>query len=140
MSDRYRINEPQAACDIIDGEAVFIDFVSGSYFSVTGSGAEIVEMLRHGLSESEITAAFRDSDRGFTETSTTQIQSFIEVLLTEQLIVRQSEKPNSIDAVSYNCRQFSPPGLEKFDDLQDLLLLDPIHDVDGTGWPARKVA
>jgi hypothetical protein len=25
-----------------------------------------------------------------------------------------------------------------YEDMQDLLLLDPIHDVDETGWPARK--
>ena len=28
--------------------------------------------------------------------------------------------------------------LAVYEDMQDLLLLDPIHDVDETGWPARK--
>jgi hypothetical protein len=30
---------------------------------------------------------------------------------------------------------FAPPRLEVFDDLQDLFLVDPIHDVDEAGWP-----
>jgi hypothetical protein len=30
------------------------------------------------------------------------------------------------------------PKLTVYEDMQDLLLLDPIHDVDETGWPARK--
>jgi hypothetical protein len=28
--------------------------------------------------------------------------------------------------------------LERYTDMQELLLLDPIHDVDQTGWPRRK--
>jgi len=34
---------------------------------------------------------------------------------------------------------FAPPVLEVYTDMQDLLLLDPIHDVDETvGWPSPK--
>jgi hypothetical protein len=29
--------------------------------------------------------------------------------------------------------------LERYTDMQELLLLDPIHDVDESGWPHRKV-
>ena len=30
---------------------------------------------------------------------------------------------------------FQKPTFEKYTDMQQLLLLDPIHDVDDTGWP-----
>jgi hypothetical protein len=33
---------------------------------------------------------------------------------------------------------FTRPVLTKFTDMQDLLLLDPIHDVNSSGWPAKK--
>ena len=32
---------------------------------------------------------------------------------------------------------FTEPVLEEFDDLKDLLLLDPVHDVAEAGWPVR---
>jgi hypothetical protein len=32
-----------------------------------------------------------------------------------------------------------PPVLERYTDMQELLFLDPIHDVDESGWPHRKV-
>lgn len=32
-------------------------------------------------------------------------------------------------------RPYQPPQVEAFNDLQDILLLDPIHDVDEAGWP-----
>ena len=31
-----------------------------------------------------------------------------------------------------------PPVLNKYTDMQDLLLIDPIHDVEAHGWPAKR--
>jgi hypothetical protein len=33
---------------------------------------------------------------------------------------------------------FIAPVLAVYTDMQDLLLLDPIHDVDEIGWPTRR--
>ena len=34
---------------------------------------------------------------------------------------------------------YEPPTLKKYDDMADLLLVDPIHDVAAeTGWPERR--
>ena len=35
-------------------------------------------------------------------------------------------------------RAFRAPVLQKFTDMQEMLLLDPIHDVDARGWPHQK--
>ena len=35
-------------------------------------------------------------------------------------------------------RAFAEPRVETFSDLQDLFLVDPIHDVDEAGWPHAK--
>jgi hypothetical protein len=35
-------------------------------------------------------------------------------------------------------RGYDPPVLNRYDDLQKLALLDPIHDVEEAGWPNRK--
>jgi hypothetical protein len=34
--------------------------------------------------------------------------------------------------------RFEFPTLHKYTDMEDLLLLDPIHDVDDTGWPNKN--
>jgi hypothetical protein len=36
-------------------------------------------------------------------------------------------------------KTWQAPELSIYEDMQDLLQLDPIHDVDETGWPARKL-
>jgi hypothetical protein len=34
---------------------------------------------------------------------------------------------------------YKAPALAVHEDMQDLITLDPIHDVDQVGWPTRKV-
>jgi hypothetical protein len=36
-----------------------------------------------------------------------------------------------------NGRPYSPPKLSAYTDMQELLLLDPVHEVDDAGWPSR---
>jgi hypothetical protein len=35
-------------------------------------------------------------------------------------------------------RQYQAPTIERFDDLEELLVLDPIHEVDEAGWPVTR--
>jgi hypothetical protein len=35
-------------------------------------------------------------------------------------------------------RRFQAPRFEKHTDMQDLILLDPVHEVADTGWPHAK--
>ena len=46
---------------------------------------------------------------------------------------KQDQKPKSQE--DGNPDEYSTPVLEKFTDMADLLLLDPIHEVDESGWP-----
>ena len=67
------------------------------------------------------------------------IQTFVTALLDEDLIedVEEVDDLDRHDAVAGDGerRPFSPPQVQRFDDLQELLLLDPIHDVSDQGWP-----
>jgi hypothetical protein len=35
-------------------------------------------------------------------------------------------------------RSYAPPDVHKYDDLEELLRLDPVHDVDEVGWPVPR--
>ena len=35
-------------------------------------------------------------------------------------------------------KPYTAPAVQKYDDLEDLLLLDPIHEVDEAGWPVAR--
>ena len=59
-------------------------------------------------------------------------------LLAEGLIVHHELGERAPADVPRSALEFAPPRLEKYSDLEDLLVLDPIHDVDEAGWPIAK--
>ena len=74
-----------------------------------------------------------------TEAHTTVVK-FISILLAKDL-VRMSEAREVVaaDGPESNAPMaFVAPAIEEFDDMRNLLLLDPIHDVAEVGWPARR--
>jgi hypothetical protein len=71
------------------------------------------------------------------------VNRILDELLEEKLIIASAESPEppideELPRTEREPLRFHTPTLAKFTDMQDLLLLDPIHDVDKTGWPARK--
>lgn len=144
MRGNYRINESQAACDTIEGEMVFIDLVNNSYYSVTGSGGCIVEMLRRGYAVYEICDQFRAWDPKFTKTSVEQIESFVEILIDANLVIGQETTTAASKTEFELSTHFTEPKLEKFGDLPALLAFSPNlnldSEVDASDMNDRKAA
>ena len=74
----------------------------------------------------------------------TALRAFVDELEREDLLVRTDQAaPSAVSAptpvASGDERPaFVAPVISKFTDMEDLLLLDPIHEVDEMGWPHRK--
>jgi hypothetical protein len=139
---RYRINAPQVSSETIEGETIVIDFISGAYFSTDKLGALIWEKLKVGLSPEHIVAEIKQHYPDQGEACGQTIASFIAQLESEKLVVIDSGEGESAAAVIQDqaCypESYAAPVLNKYTDMQDLLLLDPIHDTDDQGWPVRK--
>jgi len=126
----YRIKQPQVISETIDGETIIINLESGHYFSLNKTGGEIWESIREG--------------KAMENTGHPSVQQFLDHLEREGLVASENsesdaaqtfpEDPNTASAIL----TFEKPLLQKYEDMQDLLLLDPIHDVDETGWPMSK--
>ena len=140
MSNReyFRINEPSVISEALDGELVLVHFESGCYYSIRGVGADVCQLLSAGWSlehvSERIAQHFEKSGLGVEA----DIQSFVKGLLSEQLLVRTSAPQTAPKTVSLVSAEYDPPSFEKFDDMADQLLLDPIHDIDETGWPVQR--
>jgi hypothetical protein len=138
---RYRVNAPQVSSETIEGEAIIIDFISGAYFSTDKLGAIIWEKLMAGLSPERIATEMerRYPDRG--EECGRAVTSFITQLENEKLIVPDPGEgltAADIQDQALYPEVFAAPVLDKYTDMQDLLLLDPIHEAGEQGWPVQK--
>lgn len=138
-NQRFRVNTPTVTHEIIDGEAVIINLDSGNYYSLVEEGSFIWSLVEKGASASELQNAIRQSYQGDAQEIDRGVQELLGQLQQENLIVPVDGAEAALElAAANNHREkplFHPPSLNKYSDMQELLLLDPIHDVDDAGWP-----
>ena len=140
-NQRYRINTPTVTHETIDGEAVIINLDSGNYYSLVDAGSLIWALVDRGASASEVQELLQQSYQGDATDIDRGVQELLAQLQQENLIVPVDEAAAADLAgvlPSTNGHEkpsFNAPSLNKFSDMQELLLLDPIHDVDEAGWP-----
>jgi len=136
----YRVNTPTVAAETVDGEVLMIHLESGNYYSLRAVGASIWAGIELGVPLPEIAAALRD---GYgVDDADELVAEFVAELVREELLAATDAaeprdatpwQPPALDG------DFVGPRLEKYTDMQHLILLDPVHEVDaGQGWPTRR--
>lgn len=140
-STQYKISHPQIIEETFDDEVVIVDLSQGTYFSLVGSGSTIWNLALKGADESQIVAQIvSQTDADETELQDVT-QQFLQQLQNEGLLIVADdiEYSNENKAAPETARKaFEKPQLQKFSDMQALLMLDPIHEVDEAGWPNVK--
>lgn len=139
----YRVNAPQVISEIIEGELVMINLERGTYYSAEGAGAAIWELLEAGMPVGEVVASSCTAFSAEPDEVEPAVVRFLNRLIEEELIVpAEAGSPASrrtvADRPSADAMAFEPPVLNVYTDMADILLLDPVHDVDETGWPRPK--
>lgn len=131
----YRINTERFAHETVDGEVIIIDMDEGNYFSMRGTSAVIWELITNNLSHSGIISALTSASHASNEDISKSVGAFMAQLVGEKILQEQSaESPDAIKTELASL-DFQPPTFDKYTEMQDLLTLDPIHEVDETGWP-----
>lgn len=142
---RFRVNTPQVTHETLDGEVVIINLDTGSYYSTNGAGTAIWNLIDAGAPIGQIVEVIANSYVGDPQEIVAGVNALVETLQQESLIV-SDDKPRAeeVDGVVAAAKvdsellQFDPPILQKYTDMEDLLLLDPIHEVDDAGWPKKN--
>ena len=126
-SPRLAANRPDVIDEVFDGEAVLINLRHGRYYALDARATEVWRLVSGGVAVAELMAARTGED----------VLSFLGRLVEEDLAVLDGGPLPPAPAPNGH----PVPGLEVFTDLEDLLLLDPIHDVDPqSGWPQQPAA
>lgn len=140
MHQTYRVMKPEVVADVIDGEAVIMNLKTGRYFNSEGTGSECWEAVASGLSVAQIVDRLAAKYAADPTTIAAAVEAFLQDLIGHELIAPGDAHPPAVAAPSSNAplATFHAPALNVYSDMQDLLLLDPIHDVDVAGWPMPK--
>jgi len=140
VQSNYRIAAGKIAHQKIDGEVIVIHFDTGDYYSLSGTAVDLWEMLQQPCRLDD----FRNRFANFDLRAEKSLRQFIHVLEVEGLIEAAGLDPDPApggpaDAVTGSSPiPFQDPIVEKYSDMQTILLADPIHDVEEQGWPKVK--
>ncbi len=143
----FKLNESQVVFENYDDEIVLINLASGSYFSMTGVAAAIWAFAEKGASIEQVIDGVATRYEGNREDIAPSIESFLITLSDEGLMLKidgdapiseLAQDPLPAADRSADIIPFEPPLLNRYTDMQDLILLDPVHEVDDTGWPNPK--
>jgi hypothetical protein len=144
---RLRINKPSVVYEKFDDELVLINLDSGNYYSFEKVGADIWDFIQNGASEADIIDEVSQRYAESLFTIEDAIKKFLSELKEEGLIVADETKESESTKSFYNKNTigsetekliFESPVLSKFTNMQEFLLVDPIHEIDYTDWPKNK--
>lgn len=140
----YRVNEPDVIHQLFDREVVVVDLRNGSYYSLSESGG--MAWLAFGSGGASVDDVARLLTTLYAlphDVATRDLRAFIDELVGHDLFVACPSGGVAVDAASVATptAAYSPPELRSYNDLQELFLLDPVHEVDATaGWPQAAAA
>ena len=136
----FVLNKPFVVAERLDGEVIVISNQSGKYFSLGNTSADIWFLLQNAIPRKTWLQILASNYENVPESAEQEIQSFLSQILEEGLIKPEElRSKDEIDLPKDSARgQWIKPTLIVFDDLQDLLLVDPIHDTSEAGWPFKE--
>jgi hypothetical protein len=139
LSSEVLLNIENISQERLDGEVIVISFNSGKYFSTSGAGADIFYLIQNQVPQELWFKLLSDAYGSFSETES-GIETFLEDLKSEGIIVETQINLSSKCTFPDDCSRngWVSPRMIAFNDLQDLLLIDPIHDSSIEGWPQTK--
>lgn len=142
--DLFQIDRSRIQFERFEDETVLINVENGFYYSVSPSGSEVLDLVERGCPAHGLSAALFGVQQGPMECRT-GIVPFLEELVREGILIRRRADhpayatPYPRDPVYPSIDSFEPPVLERFDEVRDLLLIDPVHMVDPQeGWPRKR--
>jgi len=139
---KFRVNAPDVILENFGDEVVIVNLGNGNYYSVDNVGAEVWALLEKGMPVTGVVADLVNRYSGDRAEIENALARFLADLQSDSLIVPlEGDGPpmeSKGEAESAVKQPFTAPVLNKYTDMQELLLLDPIHEVDETGWPTMK--
>jgi hypothetical protein len=123
-----------------DDEVIIIDTKSGLYFSLRGSAVDIWSQIEACAPRAAIAATLIARYDGDPDVISAAVERCLADLLQGGLIreVPSADRTGpDVIAPAPQRSSFVEPLVERFTDMQNLLLLDPIHEVTEEGWPQQ---
>ncbi|MBY0408354.1 MAG: PqqD family peptide modification chaperone [Rickettsiales bacterium] len=122
--------------EVIEGETIIIDMQTGTYFSTDGLGSALWAAAVAGQGRQALVDGASKAYPAAAEAGADTV-AFLDALVAAGLLVETPGAAGMGD-VAWPAGEYAKPQLHQHSDMQDLIMLDPIHEVDNVGWPKRR--
>lgn len=137
--DTYAVASRDIVFESFDGEAVVLNLANGKYFGFSDSGSRVWQALSSGVNAQALIGL----TAGGSTLGAAELEHFISQLLEMGLLVRSDQVAQALpgELSAELAATNEPLNVSIHDDLADLIIVDPIHEVEEPlGWPAVKQA
>lgn len=117
--------------EAFDDETVVVNMSRGHYFSFSGKSADLWAEIVRGANMSDVSARLGVNPAA--------LDRFMGLLGQEGLIEASREATEQLTPEGWLADTVLAGSLERFTDIEGLLLIDPIHEFDENGWPAGQI-
>ncbi|HRZ75855.1 MAG TPA: PqqD family protein [Bacteroidales bacterium] len=148
IQERLRVNHPHAVHDTIDGETIIVNLKNGHYYSFDKTGVAVWEVIARGGDLGLLLSCLQEQGGDNAVGLGDALSDFVAALLREELVIADAS-PSPPEGAMADAEVSAlaarlggtpePPVLHRYADMQDMLLLDPIHDTDERGWPRARI-
>ena len=132
------VDRQSVLSEILDGEAVIVDLTTGCYHAAAGVGATVWSGVVSGDSLEMIMSDVFRRHTDVPANAADAVDAFINSLVSAGLAHQTDNAATSTAQLlpeNFVPTPWARPVLETHDDLADLMLIDPVHDVSTRGWP-----
>lgn len=136
-----RVNEPDVVFQLFPDEVVILNLRVGAYYTTNNVGADMFGIMAAGASLEEALTLLLDRWENPANDMESNLAAFVGMLLQVGILVEQDQPSTAAGLFPARNPKLLPelPHLETHTDMQELLLLDPVHDVNEQGWPNKAI-
>ncbi|MBP9726328.1 MAG: PqqD family protein [Gammaproteobacteria bacterium] len=141
MHQSYQLRSQAIIHELLDREIIVADLDTGVYYSLRETGVPVWQMLLAGQTKESIVQAVVARYPDVSPVMICEdVEKHIQDLLSIQILVPRKEASSEAllnESLVWELGYYFPV-FEQFNDMQQLLMLDPIHEVDEQGWPHQE--
>ncbi len=135
----YQLNQEKMFADITDGIAIIINSETGIYYGMNTFATNVYENIIAGASIENIKAEI-DKISNLPIDFDNNFKMFVDAMIEKEILIKTNDN-NTQASIDENLAKEDNYILElkEYNDAQELLLADPIHEVkEETGWTPEK--
>jgi hypothetical protein len=134
------VNGPQVISETVGGETIIVNLASGHYFNLQGTAVDVWEGIAQAESTEQIVARLASRYAAGDGEIEDAVAGLLAELQAAELVVPDGDGhaapvPAELPRDGESLPPFTAPTVAQYTDMQDIILLDPVHEVDAQGWP-----